>query len=179
MTLEDSLVRDFREATVHPEPHGLQAFLERVHCVVSLTHIGTDHMKGLVALVLTVLTLCGCGSSSNPPPPAGSAPSTDALPADGAFIGRVWISTKPGRPLGTMLVFLPNRSLIMDSCFETYRISEWGVMGDTIRWRENSIPIEASVSLPGPDELTLHIVGQEAQSYIAASVPYVCPEMPR
>ena len=79
-----------------------------------------------------------------------------------------------------MIVFLPNRSLIMDSCFETYRISEWGIAGDNIRWREDSIPIEASISLPSPDELTLHIVGQEEQqTYIAASVPYVCPEMPK
>ena len=79
-----------------------------------------------------------------------------------------------------MLVFLPNRSLIMDSCFETYRISEWGVAGDHIRWREDGIAIEATISLPGPDELTLKIAGHATQqTFIAASVPYVCPEMPR
>lgn len=138
-------------------------------------------MKGSLATVLALLALAACGNASNPPPAAaGTAPAVDQLPANGAFIGRVWLSTKPGRPPGSMIVFLPNRSLIMDSCFETYRISEWGVMGDRIRWREDSIPIEASVSLPGPDELTLTIVGQnEAQTYIAASVPYVCPDMPK
>ena len=68
----------------------------------------------------------------------------------------------------------------MDSCFETYRISGWGVAGDNIRWLEDSIPIEAKVSLPSPDELTLQIVGQErAKTYVSASVPYVCPDMPK
>src|SRR5688572_23841266 len=138
-------------------------------------------MKGPVTLLLATLTLAACGNSSSPTPAAAdSAPTAEALPANGAFIGRVWVSTSPGRPLGSMIVFLPNRSLIMDSCFETYRISEWGIAGDNIRWREDSIPIEAGISLPSPDELTLHIVGQEeSQTYIAASVPYVCPEMPK
>jgi hypothetical protein len=138
-------------------------------------------MKGFLATVLALLALTACGNASSPAPAAASStPTVDKLPADGAFVGRVWVSTKPGRPLGSMIVFLPNRSLIMDSCFETYRISAWGVAGDAIRWREDSIPIEASVSLPSPDELTLQIVGQdEAQTYIAASVPYVCPDMPK
>ena len=128
---------------------------------------------------LLALAGCGGGTNSGPAPQAASL-SESELPANGAFVGRAWISTTPGRPLGTLLVFLPNRTLLMDSCFETYRISEWGVAGGNIRWREDTIPIEASVSLPGPNELTLHIVGQErAQTYIAASVPYVCPDMPR
>jgi hypothetical protein len=106
--------------------------------------------------------------------------SSSELPANGAFVGRAWVSTTQGRPLGTMLIFLPNRTLLMDSCFETYRLAEWGVAGEHIRWREDTIPIEASVTLPGPDELQLQIIGQEtAQTYIAASVPYVCPDMPR
>lgn len=79
-----------------------------------------------------------------------------------------------------MIVFLPDHSLIMDSCFEAYRISEWGVAGDNIRWREDTIPIEASITMSHPNELTLQIVGQEGRhTYMAASVPYVCPEMPR
>jgi len=36
------------------------------------------------------------------------------------------------------------------------------------------------VKMPSPDELVLQVVGQDQpQSYIAASVPYVCPDMPR
>lgn len=79
-----------------------------------------------------------------------------------------------------MIVFLPDRTLLIDSCFETYRLSKWGVVGDKIRWLEDSIPIEAEVSVRGRNEMRLHVVGQEQeQTYIAASVPYVCPDMPR
>jgi hypothetical protein len=137
-------------------------------------------MKKRCVFIFTIAALSACGDASSPTPVADTVAAQDSLPAGGAFVGRVWVSTKPGRPLGSMVVFLPNRSLIMDSCFETYRISEWGVAGDNIRWREDSIPIEASIELPSPDELSLHIVGQEeSQTYIAASVPYVCPDMPK
>lgn len=139
-------------------------------------------MKAIAPLL--ALTLIACGGNSAPPAPQASAatPSADAdaLPAGGAFIGKVWIATTPGHALGEMLVFLPDRSLLIDSCFETYRISAWGVAGSNIRWLEDSIPIEASVSLPSAQELALHIIGQEhAKTYVSASVPYVCPDMPR
>jgi hypothetical protein len=79
-----------------------------------------------------------------------------------------------------MIVFLPDRSLLMDSCFETYRISKWGVAGDRIRWLEDTIPIEAEVNMPSKNELTLQVAGQDrAQTYVAAQVPFVCPDMPR
>jgi hypothetical protein len=68
----------------------------------------------------------------------------------------------------------------MDSCFEAYRISKWGVAGDRIRWLEDTIPIEAQVELRGRNELVLRIAGQDReQTYVAAAVPYVCPDMPR
>ena len=135
-------------------------------------------MKGTVLLL--ALGLAACGDQA-PEDLAGAATaSASDLPADGAFVGRAWVSTTKGRPLGSMVIFLADRTLLMDSCFETYRISEWGVAGNNIRWREDSIPIEAEISLPSKDELTLHIVGQEqVHTYIAASVPYVCPDMPK
>ncbi|MFL6549359.1 MAG: hypothetical protein ACJ8OJ_11740 [Povalibacter sp.] len=137
-------------------------------------------MRTLITVCgLMLMAGCGGNASSGPATPATPASSSD-VPANGAFIGRAWMSTTQGKPLGTLLVFLPNRSLLMDSCFETYRISEWGVAGDHIRWREDTIPIEAVVKMPSPDELVLQVVGQDQpQSYIAASVPYVCPDMPK
>jgi hypothetical protein len=134
-------------------------------------------MRRLV-VALMVLTLPACDRPAQAPYPTSAA--ADELPAQGAFIGRVWISTTRGRPAGSMLIFLADRSLVMDSCFETYRVSRWGVAGDRIRWLEDTIPIEADVSLPGPDELRLHIVGQEQPDlYVTASIPYVCPDMPK
>ncbi|MBL8271190.1 hypothetical protein [Steroidobacter sp.] len=101
-------------------------------------------------------------------------------PADPRFIGKIWVSTTPGHSRGSLLIFLPDRSLLMDSCFETYRISKWGADGERIRWIEDAIPIEATLSMLSDDELTLQLVGQDkVQSYVTATVPYVCPDMPR
>lgn len=114
-------------------------------------------------------------------PAAESSPTAElGEPADPRFIGKIWISTTQGHARGSMLIFLPDRSLLLDSCFETYRISKWGAEGDRIRWIEDAIPIEATLSMPNDDELRLQVAGQDrVQSYVTASVPYTCPEMPR
>jgi hypothetical protein len=135
-----------------------------------------------------MLALCACsGGSQAPSQPAAAAaqpqPAAAAQgdePANPAFIGRVWKSTKLGSPLGSILVFLPDRTLLMDSCFETYRVSKWGVAGDHIRWLEDTVPIEAEVITPSKDELILRIAGQEReQTYMAMTDPYTCPDMPK
>jgi hypothetical protein len=138
-------------------------------------------MKRVVPLVLLGL-VAGCGK--NPPAPvAATSPSAEAADessslADLPFVGKVWISTTPGSALGSMLIFLPDRTLVIDSCFETYRLVEWGMAGGNIRWREDTIPIEAAVDMPRPNQLVLKIPGRDrAQSYITASVPYTCPSM--
>lgn len=140
-----------------------------------------------VSSLLTLLSLAACSDSQAPSQPATatvppSSTETAQLddPVNPAFIGRVWVSTTPGSALGSIIVFLPDRTLLVDSCFETFRLSKWGVAGDRIRWLEDTIPIEAEVSTPGRNELHLHIAGRHReQTYIAASVPYVCPDMPR
>jgi hypothetical protein len=142
----------------------------------------------ITSLAMSVL-LSACGGSNNASQTAAAAhsapaPADDSLqldePTNPAFIGRVWIATTPGSPRGSILVFLPNRTLILDSCFETFRLSKWGVAGDRIRWLEESIPIEAEVVTPSKDELRLRIAGRDReQTYVAASIPYTCPDMPR
>jgi hypothetical protein len=141
----------------------------------------------------TILALLGMSSAcskpqapaqTTPPPPAPAAESSTTedvgQPADPRFIGKIWVSITQGHPRGSMLIFLPDRSLLMDSCFETYRISKWGAEGDRIRWIEDAIPIEATLSMPNDDELRLQVAGQDrVQSYVTATVPYVCPDMPR
>jgi hypothetical protein len=138
--------------------------------------------NALIALSV-VLMISACGRQA-PAPVATSAsqPAAQAPePANPDFVGKVWISTTPGKPLGSMLIFMPDRTLVMDSCFETYRLSKWGVAGERIRWLEDSsIPIEASVDMPRPNQLILRVAGQDQdQSFTTASVPYVCPDMPR
>ena len=143
-------------------------------------------MRLLISFAM--LTLCACGGSQAPSQPAAGAqppaPAPQATdrdePTNPAFIGRVWRATTRGGPLGTIIVFLPDRTLLMDSCFETYRVSRWGVEGDRIRWLEDKVPIEAEVITPGKDELTLRIAGLDReQTYVAMTEPYTCPDMPR
>ena len=78
------------------------------------------------------------------------------------------MSTTRGKPLGSIMIFLPDKTLLMDSCFETFRIAEWGVISeDTIRWREDAIPIEAQYVQPTEDSLQLKIAGMsDEQTYI-------------
>ncbi len=137
-------------------------------------------------LTVALLVSAGCSkpesSARTAPPPAEQAPDTDELgqPADPRFIGKIWVSTTSGHSRGSLLIFLPDRSLLMDSCFETYRISKWGADGDRIRWIEDTIPIQATLSMPDENNLVLQLAGQDrVQTYVTASVPYVCPDMPR
>lgn len=140
--------------------------------------------------VLMTAALWGAAGCSKPepaaqaaaPPPSAQSSNAEALgqPSDPRFIGKIWTSTTPGHPRGSVMIFLPDRSLLMDSCFETYRISEWGADGNRIRWIEDTIPIEATISMPSEHEFNLQLAGQDkVQSYVAATVPYVCPDMPR
>ena len=133
-----------------------------------------------------MLALCACsGGSQAPsqtaaaaqPPPATATQGDD--PVNPAFIGRVWRALDRGAPLGTIMIFLPDRTLLMDSCFETYRVSKWGVAGDHIRWLEDTVPIEAEVITPSKDELILRMGANLEQRYVAMTDPYTCPDMPK
>jgi hypothetical protein len=145
-------------------------------------------MSALMLVTALASTACSKPPAPTPaaqtPPPAAepSTPTTDELgqPADPRFIGKIWVSTTPGHARGSILIFLPDRSLLIDSCFETYRISQWGAAGDRIRWIEDTIPIEATLSMVSDKELRLQVPGQDnTQSYVTATVPFVCPDMPK
>ena len=144
-----------------------------------------NHLVKLQLAWLAMLALSACGGSQAPSQPAaaqsqsptGAAPGNDE-PANPAFIGRVWRSSTPGNPLGSIMIFLPDRMLLMDSCFETFRVSKWGVAGNRIRWLEDTVPIEAEVITPSPDELTLRVGGRD-QTYVAMTDAWTCPDMPK
>ena len=142
-------------------------------------------MRPWLTVSLAALALAGCGKSAAPPPAAKvKAPTEESAPAelaDPSFIGRVWITSSVHRPRGSMLVFLPDKTLLMDTCFEPYRLSKWGIVAeDRIRWIEDTIPIEAQIIVEGTHNLRLRIAGREEdETYMAASAPYVCPDMPK
>jgi len=134
-----------------------------------------------VAALLVLLAASGCGRRTAAPPPAAAPAQADlGEPADPAFIGRVWLATTPGSPRGSIMIFLPDRTLLQDSCFETFRLSKWGAAGNLIRWVEDTLPVEAEIVLPDKDQLILRIRGLDRdQSFEAASAPYLCPDMPK
>jgi glyoxylase-like metal-dependent hydrolase (beta-lactamase superfamily II) len=138
----------------------------------------------LLTAALSVTAACSkpesAAQTAAPPPSPAQTGEELGQPADPRFIGKIWASTTPGHARGSLMIFLPDRSLLMDSCFETYRISQWGAEGDRIRWIEDAIPIEATIAMPNENELRLQLAGQDrVQSYVSATVPYVCPDMPR
>lgn len=136
-------------------------------------------------MVVTTLGAAACSKPQAPAPATPTPPTTPSIedlgqPADPRFMGKIWVSTTPGHARGSILIFLPDRSLLMDSCFETYRISQWGAAGDRIRWIEDAIPIEATLSMVSDHEMRLQLAGQDTVlSYVTATVPYVCPDMPK
>lgn len=134
-----------------------------------------------IVLMSMLLSLCACDegdddlspNTSVAAPPAGGA----AAPARGAFIGRAWVAMSAGAERGSVIAFLADRTFLMSACPGPLKISQWGVAGDRIRWLEDSIPIEAEVTLRSKDELLLRIVGRDRPHlYVAVSPPFACPE---
>ena len=145
----------------------------------------STHVNARALVAAAILIACGACERDMPretatPPSSQTPPATDALPGEGAFVGRAWIGTSSGPERGSVLIFLPDRTLVRDPCPGPLRITEWGIFDGRVRWTEHtgSIPIEADVILPGRDELRLAIVGRGQETYVAASPPFACPEMP-
>ena len=124
--------------------------------------------------------LCACEGETQAPAATPRTTSADE-PALPSFVGTIWVSTTPGHARGSILVFLPDRTVLRDSCFETFRVSKWGIISPTrIRWIEDTIPIEAEYSQPSRNELIFEPVGTgRRETYVSISAPYVCPDMPR
>ena len=104
-------------------------------------------------------------------------------PGTSRLTDRVWMrSDSTGLP-GVMRIFLSDSTLLMDSCWETYRIARWQLTSDsTLRWREDQADIGATIRSLTDKDLTLVVrlrSGSEEQHYRAAPEPYVCPDMKR
>ena len=96
------------------------------------------------------------------------------------FVGRTWISTDPTAAPNTLRIFLPDGTLVMDSCFETYRLASWRSIGaQLIEWREDAARIEAEVTQPKPNQLRLRLRLRDEtrdEHYQLAKVPFVCSD---
>jgi hypothetical protein len=131
------------------------------------------------ALALALVLGAGCRGGSDS---AGDRTRTGD-PAAGALTDRVWMrSDSTGLP-GVTRTFLSDNTLVMDSCWETYRLARWQMESDsTLRWQEDAAEIRATIRSLDDRELVLLVTlrdGSEEQHYTAAAVPYVCPDMKR
>ena len=133
------------------------------------------------AAIFALLSLWGVGAAPCLPAFAEEVPgeSTDA-DAD-ELTNRVWVKEGDESQLpGVANIFLSDGTLVQDSCWETHRLSAWHKDGDAaVAWNEDGMDIRANIVTLTADELGLNIVGMGEERYIPATVPDVCPDIPK
>ncbi len=137
------------------------------------------------AAIFALMTVWGVGTCAAAPamaqktePPAEESEAHE----DNLLLNRVWVRQDGSDALpGAMHIFLADGTLVSDSCWETYRLSNWQQLSDReIAWDEDGMTINADIASLTSDELvlTLKLVGGlEEQRFAPASVPYLCPDM--
>ena len=107
-------------------------------------------------------------------------PAEQGIPARGDGLeSRIWVATDPSAPPGTLRIFLPDGTLVMTSCVETYRLARWTRVAATrVAWVEDSARIEATIDRITGSELVLRLQltsGVHTERYRAANDAVVCP----
>ena len=132
--------------------------------------------------ILTVLVFSALFAS---PATAQEAEGMTSAPIIGASLTeKFWIQSQDDAGLpGSMVLFLSEGTMLQDSCWETYRLSNWQMTGeDSLSWQEDTMTIEADIVELNEAELVLALhlgEGIVEERYTAAPVPFVCPDMPR
>ena len=138
--------------------------------------------------LFALLAMWGVSSPLGAPAMAEEAASAEAsagqTPLKRSFTNRVWVQAEENDDLpGVMKIFLSDGTLVSDSCWETHRLSNWTMAGDTdLTWNEDGMDIPARIVSVTATDLHLQLtLGSETvdEHYVAATVPYVCPDMPR
>jgi hypothetical protein len=138
-------------------------------------------MTASKAAVFALLSLWGVGAAPHLPAYAEETPTESSAEADGDNLtNRVWVKDGDDDALpGIIKIFLSDGTLVQDSCWETHRLSTWTKDAEAqVTWTEDGMEIKAEFSVSA-DELVLKIAGIGEERYIPATVPYVCPDMPR
>jgi hypothetical protein len=141
-------------------------------------------MRRYTALCALLLAACQAGpdAASGVAPPAAVDPASPPDGLSASLTGRVWMRVDSTGLPGIMRVFLPDSTLLVDSCWETYRLAPWQRGPDSmLTWNEDGIDVAAQVVELGPDALVLRLHlpgGSQEERYRAATTPYLCPDMP-
>ncbi len=141
------------------------------------------------AALLALLTLWGVGAAVPVPAWADETSSaSEQSDADGdssdSLTNRVWVKAGDDAALpGVIKIFLSDGTLVQDSCWETHRLSAWQQSGaNQVSWNEDGMDIKADIVTLTADELVLSLKlkgGDVEERYAPATVPYVCPDMPK
>lgn len=140
-------------------------------------------MRTRLAL-LALFLLCGCRTdAAAPAAPAPSSGNTEPTSTAPSFVGKAWMGEGSKDLPGVLRIFLPDGTLVMDSCWETYRLAQWRMdSGGKLVITEDGMEIPAEVLSASDGELKLRLTlvdGTKEETYRPASVPYLCPDMPR
>lgn len=104
--------------------------------------------------------------------------------------GRIWLAagTNSPQPKGSLVIFLPNGTLLNTSCVETYRISTWEIdpkQPDVLRVNEDGRPAYtakitqlSSTTLAMRQTLTRSKEVRNVR-FQSARKEFVCPDLPR
>lgn len=137
--------------------------------------------RQFVPAVALALTLAGVAPSL-----AQDAEGMTSAPMIGASLTeKFWVQSEEDAGLpGSMVLFLSEGTMLQDSCWETYRLSNWQMTGEeSLSWQEDTMTIEADIVELSEAELVLalHLVGGEVveKRYTVSPVPFLCPDMPR
>jgi hypothetical protein len=142
-------------------------------------------MMRKLAVIIALAVCCGC--QSNGPSVTvdveGANSSAKMAEPSKAIADRVWArSDDTGLP-GVVRIFLDDGTLVMDSCWETYRLAPWRAESDSVvAWDEDGAEIRAKIVAVDDTRLVLSVRlrdGDQEQHYQAATVPYLCPDMPK
>ena len=143
------------------------------------------------AAILALLTLWGVGAAVPAPVWADDTTSSesqsdsdDDMSAEGDLTNRVWVKAGDEAALpGVIKIFLSDGTLVQDSCWETHRLSAWQMTdGKSVSWNEDGMDIKADIVTLTANELVLSLKlkgGDVEERYAPATVPYVCPDMPK
>lgn len=133
--------------------------------------------------LFALLAVWGVGTGAAMPTLAEEVPAETSEEAVEGLTNRVWTRSDDAGLPGIIRIFLSDGTLVQDSCWETHRLSNWSMVSDTaLRWNEDGMDIDADILSLSGEELVLRLNlsgGAVEERYVAAAVPYVCPDMPK
>lgn len=141
-----------------------------------------------LSLVLLLAVTCyGCRSGGTADDPNENADAIrdrhgGSVSETPPWVGRVWMRSDTAERPGVMRIFLADGTLVMDSCWETYRLAPWQAVSDSVVvWQEDTAEIRAHLEVAGERLQMRLIAGRDTlvEQYQIAGVPYVCPDMMR